>query len=111
MKDFVKAYATMDELERATTAFEENLRVILEHNSKADLSNGGHELGVNEFADIRAEEMPTGYVKKVPVTEEAALTATSRRRLEQDMEEKLPIKLKPVQDLLKRELGSLLNFQ
>ena len=58
-KDFDKSY-TPEERARRQGIFENNLRVVLEHNRR---SNGGHVLGVNHLMDLETHELPRGYDK------------------------------------------------
>ena len=95
--EFDKAYADAAEYEQRKVIFEKNLAIILSHNKGANPSQGGHVLGINEFADQEAEELPRGYVK-VPSTHSAAVdTSLSKsRRLDE-----LPFALDDVSDLPK----------
>lgn len=56
---FGKTYSDKEGVTRKAV-FEENLRLILEHNNKADKS---HVLGVNHLMDLEHHEIPRGYDK------------------------------------------------
>jgi cathepsin L len=63
VKDFGKEYASPDEYESRKSIFAINLDTILKHNDETQAAHGGHMLGINQFADTTANEMPLGFDK------------------------------------------------
>jgi cathepsin L len=95
--DFDKSYSDREESRKRQIIFEKNLRTILSHNKQVDLSQRGHVLGVNPFADLEAEEIPRGYDKmQSTVRLQQVFTETlSTERRQQEM----PFTVNPVVDL------------
>jgi len=57
LKKFSKVYETVEETERRFTAFVENVAIIEKENAKGN----SYKLGINEFADLTAEEFKQQY--------------------------------------------------
>ena len=60
LRDFGKSYDSEDEYERRFAIFKSNLEEIERHNSN---KRHTYTLGINEFADMMPEELPTGFSK------------------------------------------------
>jgi cathepsin L len=96
LAEFGKSYSDQEEYRKRQTIFEKNLRTILSHNKQADLSQGGHVLGGNPFADLEAEELPRGYDKMQSTARLQQITTTlsTERHLQE-----VPFTVDPVVDL------------
>jgi cathepsin L len=106
--DFGKAYDTPHEYQLRQNIFQTNLQHILVHNRRqpstpmAPKRAKGHVLGVNEWTDTTADELPTGYDKTFKVSsvsrEGATTSRTALRSLKLERNE-LPFEVDAVADL------------
>lgn len=107
--DFGKEYETPHEYQLRQGIFQENLQHILEHNERQPRTPmtlpsraRGHVLGVNDWTDTRADELPMGYEKTSKLTsasrEGATTSRTALRSLKLKRDE-LPFLVDDVADL------------
>ena len=92
--EFGKTYS-IQELARRKGIFEANLRYILDHNRKGDK---GHVLGINQFTDLEAHELPRGYDKSFhSAWNGGVMLATDERIATHQLE--LPFDIDDISDL------------